>query len=142
MTQRLAKDLANCGLVITEIPTGTFPASQNFPVRNRIIAGMSLGVLVVEGAQYSSSLITDRLTLEFDRAVYGVPGKVTQPSSLGLNQLIKQGAKLVTSREDVIEELPTPVRSQLLPVEAANSEERARLMRESLARQSARSTIF
>jgi DNA processing protein len=142
MTQRLAKDLANCGLVITEIPTGTFPASQNFPVRNRIIAGMSLGVLVVEGAQYSSSLITDRLTLEFDHAVYGVPGKVTQPSSLGLNQLIKQGAKLVTSREDVIEELPTPVRSQLLPVEAANSEERARLMRESLARQSARSTIF
>jgi predicted Rossmann fold nucleotide-binding protein DprA/Smf involved in DNA uptake len=74
--------------------------------------------------------------------VYGVPGKVTQPSSLGLNQLIKQGAKLVTSREDVIEELPTPVRSQLLPVEAANSEERAKLIRESLARQSARSTIF
>jgi DNA processing protein len=142
MTQRLAKDLANCGLVITEIPMGTFPAPQNFPVRNRIIAGMSLGVLVVEGAQYSSSLVTDRLAMEFDRAVYGVPGKVTQPSSLGLNQLIKQGAKLVTSREDVIEELPTPVRSQLLPVEAANSEERARLMRESLARQSARSTIF
>jgi DNA processing protein len=112
---------------------GTFPAPQKFPIRNRIIAGMALGVLVVEGAQYSGSLITVRLAMEFGREVYGVPGNATQPSSFGPNQLIKQGAKLVTSWEDVIEELPTPVRSQLLPVEAVNSEERAKLLHESLA---------
>jgi DNA processing protein len=94
---------------------------------------MGLGVVVVEGAQYSGSLITARLAMEFGREVYGVPGNATQPSSYGPNQLIKQGAKLVTSWEDVIEELPTPVRSELLPVESANSEERAALVKQSLA---------
>jgi DNA processing protein len=108
---------------------GTFPAPQNFPIRNRIIAGMALGVLVVEGAQ---SLNTARLAMEFGREMYGVPGNATQPSSFSPNQLIKQGAKLVTLWEDVIEELPSPVRSQLLPVEAANSEERAKLLHRSL----------
>jgi len=108
---------------------GTFPAPQNFPIRNRIIAGMALGVLVVEGAQ---SLNTARLAMEFGREMYGVPGNATQPSSFSPNQLIKQGAKLVTLWEDVIEELPSPVRSQLLPVEAANSEERAKLLHGSL----------
>jgi DNA processing protein len=110
------------------------PAPQNSPIRNRIIAGMSLGVLVVGGAQYSGWLITARLAMEFGREVYGRPGNTTQPSSFGPNQLIKQGAKLVTSWEDVIEERPTPVRSQLLAAETANSEERAKLVRESLAR--------
>ena len=90
----------------SEFPMGTFPAPQNFPIRNRIIAGMALGVVVVEGAQYSGSLITARLAMEFGREVYGVPGNATQPSSFGPNQLIKQGAKLVTSWEDVVEELP------------------------------------
>src|SRR6202142_4514741 len=105
---------------------GTLPAPQNFPIRNRSIAGMGLGAVVVEGEQYSGSLITARLAMEFGREVFGVPGNATQPSSFGPNQLIKQGAKLVTSWEDVVEELPTPVRSQLLPVEAVNSEERAK----------------
>jgi DNA processing protein len=131
--KKIFEEITRRGAIITEFPMGTFPAPQNFPIRNRIIAGMSLGVLVVEGAQYSGSLITARLAMEFGREVYGVPGNATQPSSFGPNQLIKQGAKLVTSWEDVIEELPTPVRSQLLPVEAANSEERARLVHESLA---------
>ncbi|MGD0545025.1 MAG: DNA-processing protein DprA [Candidatus Acidiferrales bacterium] len=131
--KKIFEEITQRGAVITEFPMGTFPAPQNFPIRNRIIAGMSLGVLVVEGAQYSGSLITARLAMEFGREVYGVPGNATQPSSFGPNQLIKQGAKLVTSWEDVIEELPTPVRSQLLPVEAANSEERAKLLHESLA---------
>jgi len=131
--KKIFEEITQRGAIITEFPMETFPAPQNFPNRNRIIAGMSLGVLVLEGAQYSGSLITDRLAMEFGRAVYGVPGKVTQPSSFGPNQLIKQGAKLVTSWEDVIEELPTPVRSQLLPVEAANFEERAKLVHESLA---------
>ncbi len=71
--------------------------------------------------------------MEFGREVYGVPGNATQPSSSGPNQLIKQGAKLVTSWEDVIGELPTAIRAELLPVEAANSEERAVLVQQSLA---------
>ena len=91
---------------------------------------MALGVVVVEGAQYSGSLITARLAMEFGREVFGVPGNVTQPTSFGPNQLIKQGAKLVTGWEDVVEELPTPVRAELLPVESASSEERAALVEE------------
>ena len=94
---------------------------------------MSLGVVVVEGAQYSGSLITARLAMEFGREVYGVPGNATQPTSFGPNQLIKQGTKLVTGWEDVIEELPTSVRAELLPVETATSEQRALLVEESLA---------
>jgi DNA processing protein len=89
----------------------THPAPENFPVRNRIVAGLPLGVVVIEGAQYSGSLITARLAMEFGREVFGVPGNVTQPVSFAPNQLIKQGAKLVTSAEDVIEELPAPVRA-------------------------------
>lgn len=131
--KKIFEEIAQRGVIITEFPMGTFPAPQNFPIRNRIIAGMGLGVLVVEGAQYSGSLITARLAMEFGREVYGVPGNATQPSSYGPNQLIKQGAKLVTSWEDVIEELPTPVRSELMPVESANSEERAALVQQSLA---------
>jgi DNA processing protein len=120
------------GAIISEFPMGTFPAPQNFPIRNRIIAGMALGVVVVEGAQYSGSLITARLAMEFGREVFGVPGYVTQPSSFGPNQLIKQGAKLVTGWEDVVEELPTPVRAELTPVESASHEERAALVEGSL----------
>jgi DNA processing protein len=111
---------------------GTFPAPQNFPIRNRIISGMALGVVVVEAAQYSGSLITARLAMEFGREVFAVPGNATQPASFGPNQLIKQGAKLVTSWEDVVEELPTPVRAELMPVENVSSEERSALVEESL----------
>lgn len=72
---------------------------------------MPLGVVIVEGKQYSGSLITARLAMEFGREVFGVPGNVTQEVSFAPNQLIKQGAKLVTNAEDVIEELPTPIRA-------------------------------
>ena len=130
--KKIFADMEQRGAIITEFPMGTFPAPQNFPIRNRIIAGMGLGVVVVEGAQYSGSLITARLAMEFGREVYGVPGNATQPSSFGPNQLIKQGAKLVTGWEDVIEELPTPVRAELLPVEAATAEERATLVEQDL----------
>src|SRR5260370_21133359 len=102
------------GAIISEFPLSTHPAPENFPVRNRLVAGMPLGVVVVEGAQYSGSLITARLAMEFGREVFGVPGNVTQPVSFAPNQLIKQGAKLVTSAEDVIEELSTPIRAALL----------------------------
>src|SRR5437762_2705297 len=111
--KKLYEKVLERGAIISEFPLHTHPAPENFPVRNRIVAGMPLGVVVVEGAQYSGSLITARLAMEFGREVFGVPGNVTQPVSFAPNQLIKQGAKLVTSAEDVIEELPTPVRAAL-----------------------------
>jgi DNA processing protein len=131
--RKLFEAIEQRGAIISEFPLGTFPGAQNFPIRNRVIAGMSLGVVCVEGAQYSGSLITSRLAMEFSREVFGVPGNVTQPTSFGPNQLIKQGAKLVTSWEDVVEELPTPVRAELLPVESPSAQERASLVEESLA---------
>jgi len=130
--KKIFEQIEQRGAIISEFPMGTFPAPQNFPIRNRIIAGMALGVVVVEGAQYSGSLITARLAMEFGREVFGVPGHVTQPSSFGPNQLIKQGAKLVTGWEDIVEELPTPVRAELMPVESASHEERAALIEASL----------
>jgi len=130
--KKIFEQIEQRGALITEFPIGTFPAPQNFPIRNRIIAGMSLGVVVVEGAQYSGSLITARLAMEFGREVFGVPGHVTQPSSFGPNQLIKQGAKLATGWEDVVEELPTPVRAELTPVEDLPQEQRSALVEEGL----------
>jgi DNA processing protein len=126
--RKIFAEIQERGAIATEFPMGTFPAPQNFPIRNRMIAGMSLGVVVVEGAQYSGSLITARLAMEFGREVFAVPGNVTQPMSFGPNLLIKQGAKLVASWEDVVEELPTPVRAELLPVEIASQEERTALI--------------
>lgn len=131
--KKIFQEIEKRGVIVSEFPMGTFPAPQNFPIRNRIIAGMALGVVVVEGAQYSGSLITARLAMEFGREVFGVPGNATQPSSFGPNQLIKQGAKLVTGWEDVVEELPTPVRAELMPVETASPEERAALVEEGLS---------
>jgi DNA processing protein len=131
--KKLFAQLEARGAIITEFSLGTFPAPQNFPIRNRIIAGMALGVAVVEGAQYSGSLITARLAMEFGREVFGVPGNVTQPASFGPNQLIKQGAKLVTGWEDVVEELPTEIRAELFPVEATSQAERAALFEQSLS---------
>jgi len=131
--KKIFAEMEKRGAIISEFAMGTFPGPQNFPIRNRVISGMAVGVVVVEGAQYSGSLITARLAMEFGREVYGVPGNATQPTSFGPNQLIKQGAKLVTGWEDVIEELPTPIRAELLPVETASSEERARLVEKDLA---------
>lgn len=131
--KKIFAEMEQRGAIISEFPMGTFPAPQNFPIRNRLIAGMALGVVVVEGAQYSGSLITARLAMEFGREVYGVPGHATQPASFGPHQLIKQGAKLVTNWDDVVEELPTPVRAELMPVESASPEERNSLIQESLA---------
>jgi DNA processing protein len=131
--KKLFAEVEKRGALISEFPLGTHPAPENFPVRNRVVAGISLGVVVVQGAQYSGSLITARLGMEFGREVYGVPGNVTVDVSFAPNQMIKQGAKLVTSWEDVIEELPTEIRAELFPVEATTSAERASLFEETLS---------
>jgi DNA processing protein len=130
--KKLYEKVLERGAILSEFPLRTHPAPENFPVRNRIVAGMPLGVVVVEGAQYSGSLITARLAMEFGREVFGVPGNVTQPVSFAPNQLIKQGAKLVTCAEDVIEELPTPVRTALVQAEQPEAEQRNLLAAASL----------
>jgi DNA processing protein len=122
--KKLYEKVLERGAIISEFPLGTHPAPENFPIRNRIVAGMPVGVVVVEGAQYSGSLITARLAMEFGREVFAVPGNVTQPVSFAPNQLIRQGAKLVTNGEDVIEDLPTPGRAALVRAEAPEAEQR------------------
>jgi len=101
------------GAVISEFPLGTPPSPQNFPIRNRIIAGMSLGVTVVEAAEYSGSLITVRFGLESGREVFAVPGNIMSPQSFGPHALIRQGAKLVAGWQDVVEELPHIIREKI-----------------------------
>jgi len=113
---RLAEQiLALGGCLISEFAMGTFAAPQNFPIRNRILSGMSVGVLVVEAAEYSGTRITARCALEQNRDVFVVPGNVTNKNSWGPNTLIKQGAKLVATWEDVWEELPAEVKLALTP---------------------------
>jgi DNA processing protein len=105
--------VADGGAIVSEFPLGTFPAPQNFPKRNRILSGMSVGVLVIEAAEYSGTRVTARCALEQNRDVFAVPGNVTTKNAWGPNTLIKQGAKLTATWEDVWEDLPTPVRVQL-----------------------------
>lgn len=105
--------VAEGGALVSEFPIGTFAAPQNFPIRNRIISGLSLGVLVVEAGEYSGTRITARCALEQGRDIFAVPGNVTNRNSWGPNTLIKQGAKLTATWEDVWEELPTDVKLQL-----------------------------
>ncbi len=93
------------GAIISEYPPGTIPMKQNFPARNRIIAGLSTGVVVVEAAIDSGALITAYQALEYNREVFAVPGNIDSPNSAGTNKLIQEGAKLVTSSEDIFAEL-------------------------------------
>lgn len=110
------------GALVSEFPLGTFPAPQNFPIRNRVISGLALGVLVVEGGEFSGSRITARLALEQNREVYAVPGQVTQKQAWLPNTLIKQGGKLVTEVADIIEELPSAARLRLQPPAESGAE--------------------
>jgi len=112
--RKLASEMVMKGLLISEFPMGSTAFPQNFPIRNRIISGMSTGTLVVEGAQYSGSAITARLAIDQGREVFAVPGNITSKASWGPNLLIKQGAKLVQDWNDVIVELAPAVRRELI----------------------------
>ncbi len=118
--RKMADEIAKRGLLVSEFAMGSTAFPQNFPVRNRIISGLSLGVMVVEGAQYSGSLITARLALDQGREVFAVPGSIVSKLSWGPNLLIKQGAKLVQEAADVLEEMPLEVRQRLAGAVSAN----------------------
>ena len=115
--RKLAQELLDAGgAMVTQFPLATPPVSENFPYRNRIISGLSLGVIVVEAAENSGSLITARLAIEQNREVFAVPGNITSRNSFGTNYLIKgAGAKLVQQWQDVAAELPPQIAASLLP---------------------------
>jgi DNA processing protein len=121
--KKLAESIvASGGTIVSEYPLGTFPAPQNFPIRNRILSGMSVGVLVIEAAEYSGTRITARCAMEQNRDVYAVPGNVTNKNAWGPNTLIKQGAKLTATWEDVWEDLPSQIRLALEDERTATGE--------------------
>lgn len=122
--KKLADQIVGAGgAILTEFALGTFPAPQNFPIRNRLISGISAGVLVIEAGEYSGTRVTARCALEQGREVFAVPGNVTNKLSWGPNTLIKQGAALVATWEDVWDELPADIRLTLTPTQAPASAE-------------------
>jgi DNA processing protein len=128
--KKLADEILNRGgALVTQFPLKTPPVSENFPYRNRVISGLSLGVVVVEAAENSGSLITARLAMEQNREVFAVPGNITSRNSFGTNYLIKgAGAKLVQQWQDVASELPSEIAAQLLPPPTRKSKRKGELL--------------
>ncbi len=120
--RELAHQIAEQGLILSEFPLGTPSRAQNFPRRNRIISGLAMGCLVVEANVQSGSLITARLAAEQGREVFAIPGSIHSPVSKGCHQLIKQGAKLVDSIQDIVDELGAITRENILPETQTSSE--------------------
>lgn len=114
-TRLVSEILESGGALVTQFPLETPPLKDNFPYRNRIISGLSLGVLIVEASERSGSLITARLAMEQNREVMAVPGNITSGNSYGTNYLIKAGAKLVQQWQDVVSELPSEIAAAILP---------------------------
>lgn len=121
--RRLAAQIEARGAVVSQFPPGTPPLAQNFPVRNRVIAGLGLGVVVVEATERSGSLITAAQAAELGREVMAVPGRVTSPQSCGAHRLIQDGAALVQNWEDVIAQLPARWRDCVRPAGAGGARE-------------------
>jgi DNA processing protein len=128
--KKLADEILNhAGALVTQFPLGTPPVSENFPYRNRVISGLSLGVVVIEAAENSGSLITARLAMEQNREVFAVPGNITSRNSFGTNYLIKgAGAKLVQQWQDVAGELPPEIAARLLPPPSKKSRKKGELV--------------
>ncbi|MEM7402332.1 MAG: DNA-processing protein DprA, partial [Pseudomonadota bacterium] len=112
--RQLAEEISQRGLIVSEFPIGSSPSPGHFPRRNRIISGLSLGVLVVEASMKSGSLITARLAIEQDREVFAIPGSIHNPLAKGCHNLIRNGAKLVETVEDVLEEFKHHIDMQAL----------------------------
>ena len=119
--RKLADKIREQGALLTEFPIATPPLPQNFPFRNRVISGLALGVLVVEGAERSGSLITARMAYEQGRDVFAIPGNITSSKSFGPNYLIKDGAKLVQTWRDVVDELPVEHKTAIISAEREES---------------------
>jgi DNA processing protein len=135
--RKLAEEILTMGgAILSELPMGTFPAPQNFPRRNRILSGLSVGVLVVEAGENSGTRVTARCAAEQNRDLYAVPGNVTNRGSWTPNTLIKQGAKLIATWEDVWEDLPSQVRTELeaLAPTASKAEVQTSLMADPVLR--------
>jgi len=113
--RRIRSTLPTRGALVSEFPFGAQPRSWNFPIRNRIIAALSLGILVVQGTPRSGSLITARLALDLGRDVYAVPGSIFDPRSAGPNALIQDGALLVKHPQEIVDSLPVSIRDSLIP---------------------------
>lgn len=118
--------LASGGAVVSQFPLETPPLKENFPYRNRIISGLSYGVLLVEASERSGSLITARLAMEQNREVLAVPGNITSKNSFGTNYLIKSGAKLVQQWQDIVSELPDEISASILPPKLDGDKERTK----------------
>jgi DNA processing protein len=118
----LDKILETGGAIVSQFPLKTPPLSDNFPYRNRIISGLSLGVLIVEASERSGSLITARYAIEQGRDVFAVPGNITSRNSFGTNYLIKSGAKLVQQWQDIVAELPSEISNRILSPKTSERE--------------------